>query len=42
MFKYIKVVNDSSHVEVAVLVGKFDSGISNVSTFGVVVVTSTG
>ena len=42
MFEYVKVVNDSSHVEVGVLVGELDSGISNVSTFRVVVVTSTG
>ena len=42
MFKYVEVVNDSGHVEVAVLVGELDSGVSNVSTLGVVVVAPTG
>ena len=38
VLKVVKVVDDSSHVKVSVLVGKLNSGVPYVTTFGVVVV----
>ncbi len=42
MFKDVQVVDDSSHVEVSVLVGELDSGITDITTLWIVVVTATG
>ncbi len=36
------MVDDSSHVEVGVLVGELDSGVTDITTLWVVVVTTTG
>lgn len=42
MLKDVKVVDDSGHVEVGVLVGELDSGVSYIPSFRVVVVAPTG
>ena len=42
VLKDIKVVDDSCHVEVGVLVGKLNSGVTHITTFRVVIVAPTG
>jgi hypothetical protein len=42
VLKDVKVVDDSRHVEVGVLVGELDSGVTYVPAFRVVVVAATG
>lgn len=42
MFKDVEVVDNPCHVEVGVLVGKLDSGVTYVTSFRVVVVAPTG
>lgn len=42
MLNCVEVVDEPCHVEVGVLVGELDSGISYITTFWVVVVAPTG
>ena len=42
MLKNIKMVDDSCHVEVGVLVGKLNSGVTYVSTLRIIIVAPAG
>ena len=41
MLEYIKVMDNSSHVEVSILVRELNSRISYITSFGIVVVSPT-
>jgi hypothetical protein len=41
MLEYVKVMDNSSHVEVSILVRELNSGISYITSFGIVVVSPT-
>jgi hypothetical protein len=41
VLKNIKVVDDPCHVEVGILVRKLNSGVTYVTTFRVVIITTT-
>jgi hypothetical protein len=41
VLEYIKVMDNSSHVEVSILIRELNSGISYITTFRIVVVSPT-
>lgn len=41
MFENVEVMNNSGHVKVSILIRELNSGVSDVTSFGVVIVPST-